>query len=169
MRGMNGSMRVPSDQIKLFEITLMWKARENAVVSQALGGAVAGASEVLQNILRTKDEVSLIRISQIGLLLHSVSLLSTRGKELCMIDDFAGAYDSLNCNITIQPFKQTIRDNLKLKYNNDVILKVIDLKYHVNINKNDSKNDKNDEDDMNNIDEEIEVILFIDSEEHSDW
>ena len=38
-------------------------------------------------------------MSEIGLLLHSVCLLSTAGNEEHMIDDFAGAYDELDVSL----------------------------------------------------------------------
>jgi len=88
--------------LRQLELIFAYHARETIVLSQALAAAVAACIDHLTQCIVNRQNRVLSQVSSIGLLLHSVSLLSTSGKELAMIDDFAGAYERLNLTIRLQ-------------------------------------------------------------------
>jgi len=78
------------------ELRFAAKARESVVLAQALGAAVATSVEFLTRCLTERAGPVLQQVARIGLLLHSVCLLSTSGREAHMLDDFAGAYEHMD-------------------------------------------------------------------------
>jgi hypothetical protein len=90
--------------------------REGALMGQALGAAVASAIELLTGCLQERNEARLWQFAEAGLLLHSVCLLSTRGKENSMIEDFSGVYDMLNLSLRLEaPASATLSTQSKLQ------------------------------------------------------
>jgi hypothetical protein len=85
------------------ELRFAAKAHESVVMGQALGAAVATAVEFLTRAIREKAGAVLQQVSAIGLLLHSVCLLSTTGSEVHMLDDFAGAYEHMDLVLRLEP------------------------------------------------------------------
>jgi hypothetical protein len=79
------------------------RTREAIVVGQALGAVVVAASEHLTRFVKEKQISAIRQVHSIGLLLHSVSLLSTTGLEEAMLDDFAGAYEHLGVVLRLVP------------------------------------------------------------------
>jgi len=93
----------PLTRLNQLELRFHARARECLVMSQALGAAVTAAAEVLVTCITEKRLDTLRQMYNIGLLLHSVCLLSTAGKEAAMIDDFAGAYAGLKLSLCLAP------------------------------------------------------------------
>jgi len=87
---------------KSLELRFVAKARESIVLSQALCAVVAAGMQVLTECLGTKSSEKIRQFSSIGLLCHSVCLLSTSGKEEGMIEDFSGAYAKLRITIRFE-------------------------------------------------------------------
>jgi len=82
------------------EITSMllefeWHVRESVVMCQALGAVVAAGVDLLTRTVRERKATVIRQLFTVGMLVHSVCLLSTTGTEESMLDDFAGAYESL--------------------------------------------------------------------------
>jgi hypothetical protein len=61
------------------------KARESVVISQALGAAVTAASILLTRAISERNAALVNQVFDVGLLLHSVSLLSTSGNEVICV------------------------------------------------------------------------------------
>ena len=94
--------RGPAAIAKQLELRFLAKARESIVLSQALAAAVTAAAEVLGQAIRDREGAAVRQMARAGLLLHSVSLLSTSGKELSMIDDMTAAYESMNLSLRLE-------------------------------------------------------------------
>jgi len=90
-------------RLDLIALEFEARAREAIVVGQALGAVVVAASELLERFVKEKKVSAIRQIHSIGLLLHSVCLLSTKGSEEAMLDDFAGAYDHLGVVLRLVP------------------------------------------------------------------
>jgi hypothetical protein len=88
-------------QMRQLELRFAICSRESVVVAQALAGVVSAAVDALTWCIVEHQESLLVQLSQIGLLVHSLSLLSTRGAEYGMIDDFAGALERLSVTIRL--------------------------------------------------------------------
>jgi len=95
------SQRSTKTGIRHLELVFAAHARETVVMSQALAAAVAAGIDLLTRVISNRDGKVLLQVSRIGLLLHSVCLLSTSGHEELMIDDFAGAYDRLDLTLRL--------------------------------------------------------------------
>ena len=91
--------RNPPEALRQLELRFMARARESIVLSQALVGIVAAATQQLSNCLAEREEDKISQYAKIGLLVHSVCLLSTHGNEAHMISDFQSAYEKLNVTI----------------------------------------------------------------------
>ena len=100
---LNNSGVLLDARLDLITLEFEARAREAIVVSQALGAVVVAASELLERFVKEKKVSAIRQVHSIGLLLHSVSLLSTKGSEEGMLDDFAGAYDHLGVVIRLVP------------------------------------------------------------------
>ena len=86
--------------------------RESIVTSQALGAIVTAALDHLVSCITLRQEAVLRQISCVGLLVHSVCLLSTYGNESAMLDDFAGAYANLEVVIRLKGPSDDVPSNL---------------------------------------------------------
>jgi hypothetical protein len=73
------------------------------VLSQALAALVAAAIDWFSLTLAEPKPGVFHQVARIGLLVHSVCLLTTSGKEEKMIDDFAAAYERLEIVLRIVP------------------------------------------------------------------
>ena len=93
----------PKAHLEVMRLRFKSKARESIVVAQAMGAIVSASVEFLTRCLQEKASDVWKQITTIGLLVHSVSLLSTSGHEKAMIDDFAGAFESLNVALRLLP------------------------------------------------------------------
>jgi hypothetical protein len=93
----------PEAALKGLELRFHAFARESVVVSQALGAVVAAAEGHLSKCLLEKNEAVVRQLVDVGLLVHSVGLLTTMGKEEKMLDDFAGAYENLQVRLALEP------------------------------------------------------------------
>ncbi len=86
------------DQLRLkFNVS----GRSCMAMSQALAAAVAAAVQKLTDAVLQRNGVLVRQWVSIGLLVHEVSLLSTRGKEHGMLDDMATALDRLNLTVRL--------------------------------------------------------------------
>ena len=93
--------RSPERTFQQLHTRFMVKARESVVFSQALAALVASSIEQITSIVVEKRSKELRQLHEAGLLVHSVSLLSTHGKEEGMIDDFRAAYDDLEVRLSL--------------------------------------------------------------------
>jgi hypothetical protein len=78
----------PESILKRLEVRFMLGCREGVVLSQALAGVTSAAIASIASCIREKRTAFLVQISKIGLLIHSVSLLSTFGNERVSIQNF---------------------------------------------------------------------------------
>jgi hypothetical protein len=98
----NKGQNAPHRLLQCLQLNAAVFTREAVVVSQALGGVVASCIELLTDVI-THRNAGLLRqmASSAGMLVHSVSLLSTQGAEAAMLDDFAGAYERLHVQLRL--------------------------------------------------------------------
>jgi len=90
------------------------RAREGIVLSQALNALVAACQEWLVRCVEGRLGAALLQVSQIGMLLHSVCLLSTSGKEEIMLDDFAGAFERLKVTLRLEEDKSKVSESTSM-------------------------------------------------------
>jgi hypothetical protein len=94
----------PDEALKHLQLKFVQAAREHIVVSQALGAVGGAAVASLTEATKDRNEGLLRQWSSAhgaGLLVHSVCLLTTAGKEHAMLDDFAGAYERLDLSLRL--------------------------------------------------------------------
>jgi len=96
----NKGRNAPHQLLQCLQLHAAVFTREAVVVSQALGGVVASCIEQLTDAITHRNAGLLRQVtSSAGMLVHSVSLLSTQGDEAAMLDDFAGAYQRLHLHL----------------------------------------------------------------------
>jgi hypothetical protein len=95
----------PDGVLQFLQLKYLHTARALLVVSQALGAVVAAAAEALAECVQTRNAPLLMRwhADCAGLLVHSVGLLTTAGKEAGMLCDFAGALEMLQVVVRLEP------------------------------------------------------------------
>eukprot|EP00613_Pedinella_sp_CCMP2098_P021665 CAMPEP_0171692996 /NCGR_PEP_ID=MMETSP0991-20121206/6392_1 /TAXON_ID=483369 /ORGANISM="non described non described, Strain CCMP2098" /LENGTH=767 /DNA_ID=CAMNT_0012281373 /DNA_START=514 /DNA_END=2817 /DNA_ORIENTATION=+ len=99
---MGASTTTPQNVLSQLRLEVAIACREGALIGQALGAAVASSVELLERCLEDRNENLLLQVAEIGLLIHSVCLLSTHGKEASMIEDFRGVYDILDLSLRLE-------------------------------------------------------------------
>jgi hypothetical protein len=97
----NKQHKNPESTLSFLHLRFQAKAREAVVLSQAIGAVVIASIDVLSRHVTSRNIHVLKQYQQIGLLIHSVLLLSTHGNEECMMDDFAGAYERLHVTLKL--------------------------------------------------------------------
>ena len=97
----------PLEHVKALDIKFQVCAREAVVVSQALGGVISAAIDLLERAISNRDTAAISQYFEVGLLVHSICLLSTHGKEMAMLDDTFGAYERLDVSIKFKISSQT--------------------------------------------------------------
>jgi len=96
------SRNAPHRLLQCLQLNAAVFTREAVVLSQAVGGVVASCTELLTDAITHRNAGLLRQVtSSAGMLVHSVSLLSTRGNEEAMLDDFAGAYERLRLQLQL--------------------------------------------------------------------
>jgi hypothetical protein len=119
----SGSPGIVSPEATLARLQLGFdlRAREAIVVSQALGAVVAASSEFFLRAVTDHNTDVIRQVARIGLLLHSVCLLSTSGDEEAMLNDFTAVYKILKLTLR---FEQATATNLSANAFNEASVKL---------------------------------------------
>lgn len=100
---LDGTEKLAELGLALAQLEFNCRCREAIVASQALSAAIMAAGEVLVRAIEDHQGTIIRQFANIGLLLHSVCLLSTSGNEEGMLDDFAGIFEDLGLIIRLVP------------------------------------------------------------------
>jgi hypothetical protein len=94
--------RTPEAMLKQLSCQFEATARDIVVASQATTAVVSAAVDLLTRLISNRSTAALKQVAHAGLLVHSVSLLSTSGNEEGMLDDFSGAYERLHISLRLE-------------------------------------------------------------------
>ena len=118
----------PEAALQQLELRFAAAAREGVVLCQALCALSTAGVEVMARCVKERSASKLQQFVTSGLLVHSVSLLSTSGKEEGMIEDFAAAYEKLRVTFRfVSTSDSTNQGDPESETPEELVLRVVDV------------------------------------------